>query len=275
MTTNNILKASLNDIIFDGRNKEYGAYELRNSYDSRIGKALLTTGILIGLAIGASAIAGSGKKHETVYRVGPGMNLTEIVEKKQDKIPPPEKKIQAQQPEVKTVKLTEFKIVDKDKLESPPPSVSDIEKANIGSETRDGIDYTGEVSKPGPETVSGSTGIVETKPEPQGETIFTEVAIPARFTGNWRSFLERNLNANIPVDNGAEPGRYTVMIQFVVDSEGNISDIKPLSNIGYGMEEEAIRVLRKAKGWEPAIQNGLKVKAYHKQPITFEVLGES
>lgn len=275
MTTNNILKASLNDIIFDGRNKEYGAYELRNSYDKRIGKALLATGILIGLAIGASAIAGSGKKNETVYRVGPSMNLTEIVEKKQEKIAPPEKKIQAQQPEVKTVKLTEFKMVDKDKLESPPPSVSEIDKANIGIKPNDGIDFTGEVSKPGPEVISGSTGIIENKPENQPETIFTEVAIPARFTGNWRSFLERNLNANIPVDNGAEPGRYTVMIQFVVDSEGNVSDIRPLSNVGFGMEEEAIRVLRKAKGWEPAIQNGLKVKAYHKQPITFEVLGDS
>lgn len=275
MTTNNILKASLNDIIFDGRNKEYGAYELRNSYDKRIGKALLATGILIGLAIGASAIAGSGKKHTSTYRVGPSMNLTEIVEKKQEKIPPPEKKIQAQQPEVKTVKLTEFKMVDKDKLESPPPSVSEIDKANIGIKPNDGIDFTGEVSKPGPEVISGSTGIIETKPENQAETIFTEVAIPAKFAGNWRSFLERNLNANTPIDNGAEPGRYTVMIQFIVDSEGNVSDIRPLTNVGYGMEEEAIRVLRKAKGWEPAIQNGLKVKAYHKQPITFEVLGDS
>ncbi|MBK8952418.1 MAG: hypothetical protein IPM85_09175 [Chitinophagaceae bacterium] len=61
MTTNKILTATLDDIIFDGRNKEYGAYELRNSYDKRIGKALLATGILISLAIGVSAIAGSGK----------------------------------------------------------------------------------------------------------------------------------------------------------------------------------------------------------------------
>ena len=64
------------------------------------------------------------------------------------------------------------------------------------------------------------------------------------------------------------------MIQFVVDVEGNVSDIKPLTNHGYGLEQEAVRVLKKAAKWEPAIQNGVKVKAYRKQVITFQVLGE-
>ncbi|MBK8952417.1 MAG: energy transducer TonB [Chitinophagaceae bacterium] len=202
------------------------------------------------------------------------MNLTEVVEKKIEQLPPPEKKAAAQQPEVKTVKLTTIEIVDKDKIVTPPPSVSELDKANIGTETRDGIEFTGEVSKPGPEVIAGSTGILDV-PIVKEPDIFTEVAIPAKFLGNWRMFLERNLNANIPVDNGAEPGRYTILIQFVVDSEGNVSDLRPLTNLGYGMEEEAMRVLKKAKGWEPAIQNGLRVKAYHKQPITFEVLGDS
>jgi protein TonB len=58
-----------------------------------------------------------------------------------------------------------------------------------------------------------------------------------------------------------------------VDKEGNVSDITPLTNQGYGMEEEAMRVLRLAANkWEPAIQNGYKAKAYHKQMITFEVV---
>jgi len=83
--------------------------------------------------------------------------------------------------------------------------------------------------------------------------------------------LERNLNANIPVDNGAPVGRYSVVVQFVVDKEGNVSDIQALTNHGYGLEEEAIRVIKKAPKWEPAIQNGIKVKAYRRQVITFDV----
>ncbi len=59
----------------------------------------------------------------------------------------------------------------------------------------------------------------------------------------------------------------------MVDTEGNVSDIKPLTNHGYGLEEEAIRVLKKAAKWEPAIQNGINVKAYRKQVIILGVGG--
>ena len=86
-------------------------------------------------------------------------------------------------------------------------------------------------------------------------------------------FLLRNLNPEVPVDNDAPEGIYTVLMQFLVDIDGSISDIKPLTNHGYGLEEEAIRVLKKATRWEPAIQNGRPVKAYCKQPITFQVIG--
>ncbi|HEX2629304.1 MAG TPA: energy transducer TonB, partial [Chitinophagaceae bacterium] len=69
-------------------------------------------------------------------------------------------------------------------------------------------------------------------------------------------------------------GTYTVIIQFVVDVDGSVSNIVPLSDKGYGLEQEAIRVLKQSKKWKPAIQNGRQVKAYRKQPITF-VIDES
>ena len=65
-----------------------------------------------------------------------------------------------------------------------------------------------------------------------------------------------------------------IKCRFVVDKEGNVSDIKPLTDIGYGMEQEAVRVLKKATKWEAAIQNGYPVKAYRKQAITFQVTEE-
>jgi len=100
------------------------------------------------------------------------------------------------------------------------------------------------------------------------------VEIPARFDGNWEKFLLRNLNAEVPIENGAPEGSYTVVVQFVVDIDGRISDIEPLTKHGYGLEEEAVRVLRKATKWEPGIQNGYPVKSYRKQPITFRVTSE-
>jgi len=57
----------------------------------------------------------------------------------------------------------------------------------------------------------------------------------------------------------------------VVDKEGNVSDVKPLTSHGYGMEDEAVRVIKKGPQWKPAIQNGRNVKAYRRQPITFQI----
>ena len=86
--------------------------------------------------------------------------------------------------------------------------------------------------------------------------------------------MERNLNPNAPVDNGAPEGSYTIWVQFIVDKEGNISDVKPLTSHGFGMEDEAAKIIKKGPKWTPAQQNGRQVKAYRKQPITFVVQAE-
>ncbi|MGN7787949.1 energy transducer TonB [Niabella sp. 22666] len=101
--------------------------------------------------------------------------------------------------------------------------------------------------------------------------VFTRVEIDAAYPGNWRNFLERNLSGQVAVDNGAGPGTYTTIIQFIVDTDGTISNMKALSKHGYGMEEEAMRVINTSGKWKPAVQNGREVKAYRKQPITFQV----
>lgn len=99
----------------------------------------------------------------------------------------------------------------------------------------------------------------------------TKVEIDAKYPGNWRSFLEKYLDGQVAVDNGAGPGTYTTIIQFIVDTKGNVSDVKALTNVGYGLEEESIRVIKQSGKWSPAITNGKVVKAYRKQPITFQV----
>ena len=88
----------------------------------------------------------------------------------------------------------------------------------------------------------------------------------------WRKYLEQNLDPNVPVENGAPIGIYTVVVQFIVDKTGVISDIKPLTNFGYGMEQEVIRIMKKSPMWTPASQNNKPVKAYRKQPIIFVLI---
>jgi len=104
--------------------------------------------------------------------------------------------------------------------------------------------------------------------------VFEKVDIEAGFPGGeraWRNFLERNLKPGVPVENGAPAGVYTVLVQFIVDKDGTVTDIKALTNWGYGMESEVIRIIKKTDKWTPAWQNGRTVKAYRKQPVSFVI----
>lgn len=146
-----------------------------------------------------------------------------------------------------------------------------------------------------PEKIAVGVGIVQEKQEIDPNKVYEKVEIEPSFKGGeaaWRKYLERNLDKTAPQKNGAPAGTYTAWIQFIVDIDGNVSDVKALSSHGFGIEEEAIKVIRgsstnkwepatqngagsgssKARGmWVPAIQNGRQVRAYRKQPITFVV----
>ena len=270
MQTNKILSASLIDLIFDGRNKEYGAYYLRKTYERRIKKALFITFSVAVLVVGGTALAGNSKTN-TQRNIVKGEYYIEAIPP-EEKIPEPPPKEELPPPEevqVKQEKFLDMKVVEDDKVIDPPPSQASLIDAKIGDITIDGVP---DIRIASPEVTKGvQTGVIDKKVETETDEIAPVVQIEAKFIGDWVRFLTRNLDPETPTKNNAPPGRYTVVVQFIVDKEGNVSDIKALTNHGFGLEAEAIRVLKKAPKWEPAIQNGYKVKAYRKQPITFDV----
>jgi len=104
--------------------------------------------------------------------------------------------------------------------------------------------------------------------------IFERVDIEAAFPGGeraWKKYLEKNLRAYVPIKKHAPAGIYTVWAQFIVDRHGNVSNVKPLTNNGFGMEQEVVRIIKNSARWEPASQNGTLVKAFRAQPVTFVV----
>ena len=109
------------------------------------------------------------------------------------------------------------------------------------------------------------------KKVPDEPEIFIKVDQQAKYSGDWVRFLTANLRGDVPVKNGAKPGNYQALIQFIVDKEGNVSNVKVIKEPGYGMGEEAVRVIKTSGKWIPAVQNNHVVKAYRKQPITFQV----
>jgi len=104
--------------------------------------------------------------------------------------------------------------------------------------------------------------------------VFTKVEVEADFPGGpsaWVSYLRKNLNPNVPSDNGAPIGRYKVVAKFAVDPDGSLSDISMETNFGYGMEKEVMRIIQKSGKWTPAIKDGKPIKAYRRQPVTFQL----
>ncbi len=276
MEANKILTADILDIIFEGRNKDYGAYNLRQTYNRRIMRALvITAGVALLALLGpflASKLSSSNHNKQKQTEV----TLQEIKqEEKKIEPPPPPPPPKPDPPKVEMKQFTPPVIKKDEEVQKPPPPQEELEKVKIADVNQKGVEENNVPTAPVVD--QGKQIVEEKKPDEDENKIFDKVEIEASFPGGdakWRQFLEKNLNASTPVDNGAPEGTYTVTVQFIVDKEGNISDVHSINDPGYGMGQEAVHVIQKGPKWNPANQNGKAVKAYRRQPITFVVQGE-
>lgn len=104
--------------------------------------------------------------------------------------------------------------------------------------------------------------------------IFGRVEISPSFTGGdeaWKRYLMKNLDAGIPLREGWKPGKYSILVSFIVRADGTLTDIKTENYKNTKTANHCIEIIRNSPRWQPAIQNGKKVNAYHRQPITFVV----
>jgi protein TonB len=271
MDVNKILNADLLDIIFEGKNKSYGAYELRKTYNKRLTRALLITASLLLIIFLGSVLADVIKKNgETKIDVLD----TQMAEVKKDEPPPPPPPppppTPPPPPEVNQVKFTPPKIV-KDEEVKPEEKIEEIKEDQvISTKTVESDNKDQIVQAP----VEDNSKAVEMPKEDDENKIFTKVEVEASYSGGepgWRRYLQNSLDSEVPGNNGAPAGTYTVIVRFIVAKDGSLSDIVAETSYGYGMEAESIRVIKKSGKWAPAIQNGRNVISYKRQPITWVV----
>jgi protein TonB len=276
METNKILSADILDILFEGRNKEYGAYELRKTYKNRLVIAIVAT-LLVCLIFFISSVLANLKIEDKQLLVQ-DVNLEKFTqpEEKQPEPPPPPPPPKVEPPKVEITKFTPPKIV-KDEEVKPDEEIKEqevLEDTKIGTINQEGI-KSDVVAPPVEEKGTGQEAPkVETE---DYDKEFTSVQIEATFPGGmpaWKRFLERNLNQNVLEENGAPPGRYTVVVSFRVDKDGTITEVKADNNPGYGTADEAVRVIKKGPKWNPAQQNGRQVIYRQRQSVTFVLEGE-
>ncbi len=272
MDINKILGADILDIVFEGRNKEYGAYELRKTYNGRITKAILFTGALILLVFLGSVFANFLAKNKPEQIEVLDTQMADI--KKNDVPPPPPPPPPPKAPpppEINQIKFTPPKIVKDEEVKADEKIEEIKEDQVISTKTVESENKVAIVQAP---VEDKGTQITEAPKTDDEDKVFTKVENEAAFPGGdaaWRRYLEKNLNASTPVDNGAPAGTYQVIVKFIVSKDGSISDVQAESKHGYGMEEEAVKIIKKGPKWTPALQNGRNVNAYRRQPITFLV----
>ena len=271
MEINKILTADILDIIFDGKNKQYGAYELRKTYNSRLTKAIIITVSLVLLALFGTILSDFITKNS---KVEIEVLDTQMAEVKQNDTPPPPPPPPPPKPppppEINQVKFTPPKIV-KDEEVKEDEKIEEIKEDQVISTKTVESDNKNQIVAP---VEDKGTQIVEAPKENDEDKIFTKVENEAQFPGGqaaWVRYLQKNLNANTPVDNGAPSGTFQVIVKFIVSKDGSISDVQAESKHGYGMEAEAVKIIKRGPKWSPALQNGRNVNAYRRQPITFVV----
>jgi periplasmic protein TonB len=266
METNKILTANVLDIIFDGRNKLYGAYELRVTYNSRLKKSLLLTATFFLLIFLTTVFAGNRKKSTEEMLDVVDTELKEI--KKQEVIPPTPPPVKViPRKEVNQIQFTAPVIVNKEDVKEIKEITDEVVISNktVKSDIIDAVVQA-------PVDIKESN-VIEI-PKTNDNEIVTIVEREAEFPGDnaaWTRYVQKNLDGFNPSESGAAPGKYQVIVRFVVSKDGTISDVQPETNFGYGMEELAVKCIKKGPNWKPALQNGINVNAYRRQPITFLV----
>ena len=273
MEASKLLSASLLDIVFEGRNKAYGAYELRSQYNRRLGTALLCMAILSGGAVSAAWWHSRQNANDQTIFAEPGVLVLERTTE-EPKPPAPQPIPPAAKP-VASVQYVVPQIVE-DELVPPEEEMPDIElleRSKVGLMTQAGEEDNNTVQPP--VALNEGTGLavapVATDDFDPSKT-FIKVENPAEFPGGidaWRRYLERNLR--YPEDAVDSEVEANVVVEFIVDPEGNISEVKALNDPGYGLAAEAVRIIAQGPRWIPAEQSNRKVRYRHRQPIIFRL----
>ncbi len=267
------LKTQLDDIIFESRNKAYGAYALRQSYGKRMKRGIFGGLSVFALMVSSPLIADRISVRKTVLE-GQVIEMPPppLEEPKKPIVPPPPP---PPQPPVRQIAMKRFTppvVTEEVETEPPLPKMEEI-TLNVGAKTQDGDNTTAFVNvveAPAPPPIEEVKKPVEA---PEKEWVFVE-QMPEFKDGMKAMFRFLNDNIKYPAvarENGIEG---TVYVGFVIGKNGVIRDVIVKRGISGGCNEEAVRVVSMMPNWRPGRQNGKEVNVAFTLPIKFTLTGQ-
>lgn len=273
MNSAQIAQASLDDIVFEGRNKSYGAYVLRQLYRRNVTRSLIIATALLVLLVAFPLIAQYIKNRQPKEDVK--KNLTENVlmdappldNTKPPPPPPPPEAPPPPPPKLTTIKFTP-PVIKKDnevKQEDVPDQeeLKDKTVATVtvkGNTDQDLSELSGDGNKVVEEVVDTKVyQYVEQMPQLPGGG--GNAAIVAA--------IQKSVKYPRMAQNNGVEGR--IFVSFTVNAEGNVSDVKVVKGLGSGLDEETIRAVKTLPKFIPGKQNGRAVSVSFTVPITFKI----
>ncbi len=262
METTKLLQADYLDIIYDHHNKVYGGYELRKHYNQR-----LKRGVLLMFAAIVALCCLSFIRSDKPDELRPNTVVTSFTPVEMSK-PKPELKVEPPKPvepprQVKT-KLFTPPVITSDAIRPDEQMTRNRDLLNVApgiANNDSGLvgDVPLQPGKPG-------TGIMDRPADPPAKPVVYVKQMP-QFVGDMGAYISSNLHYPESARTNGIDGR--VLVQFVVNEDGSVTDAQVVRGIGGGCDEEALRMVNGMPKWKPGRQNGMAVKVLFTLPIKF------
>ena len=263
------------DLVFQGRNQEYGAYQLRKGTSKRN-----VISVIIMLAAAALIYVGISLKN-FIEASSQKVAVTQVqelsaLEKPKEKAEVKQKKVEIQQPEkvverVKSsVKFT-APVIKKDDEVKPEDELKNQDEL-LNTKTAIGaLDVKGNDDKDG-EVLKLKETVAQPEPKPEPEKVFEVVEQMPSFPGGDKAlmdFLSNNVKYPVVAQENGVQGR--VVISFVVEKDGSITDVRVVRSVDPSLDKEAARVVKSMPRWIPGKQNGAAVRVKYNVPVSFRL----
>jgi protein TonB len=263
------MPVTLDEILFEHRNKDYGAYELRKTYTSTVNRAMWI-GIAIFLALFiTSYIFAHQKKEEKILKeisvTIENIPTEELPPVEEIPEPEPPKEVQPKQ----EIQYTDIKVVENTETETPPPTQAEMEDVIISTKNVEG-DKVESIAEAPPEVAPpAETKVAEVE---ESNEAFLSVEVNPSFVGGvseMYKFLGKTLKYPSAAQRANVEGR--VYMSFIVEKDGSITDVQVLKAVGFGLDEEATRAVKLMPKWIPGKQNGRNVRVKFTMPVIFKL----
>lgn len=257
------------DVVFTGRNQAYGAYQLRKNNNRITTQSMLFGAALFILVMSAPLISRYIKGMDSGWvNVTPDLQTDVVLISPpalDESIPPPSPVADPPKPRTDQIKFTPPRVVPASQVVDEIPTVDELRVADPGPETLKG-DPEAEVLIDQPAGTSTTThaAVIE------DEQVYTTVSIEQMpdFPGGMAKFYSHvSKNYNYPAAAREKGVSGRVIVSFIIEKDGSLTDIKVLRDLGMGTGEEAVRLLKKSPKWKAGMQNGRSVRVQYTLPI--------